>query len=178
MRNLLFYALVTVLALALAGCAPAISTHLQQEAAPSPSFAELSAHPDRYKGQLVILGGLVMSVQPWENGSVLTVDQRQLDSRLYPMGTTSGGTFAVKSEKWLNSNWYIPKAKVVVAGLVEGKKDDLLLLKAKQVNLLGPPTWEKWNHPVPPSWYGYNPQLEYWFTPPQFSPWMGPAGRK
>ncbi len=170
--------LILVLFLALAGCAPAISTNLQQQAAPELSFAKLSAHPDRYKGRLVILGGEVMSVEPWENGSLLTVDQRRLNNQFYPVGTTSGGSFAVESDKWLNSNWYLPRSKVVVAGVVEGRKEDMLLLKAKEVTLLAPPTWEKWNHPVPPSWYGYNPQLKYWFTPPYFSPWMGPAGRR
>src|SRR4030042_4301179 len=69
--------------LVLAGCGPAISTSLQQEAGPQVGFAELAAHPDRYQGRLELLGGLVMSVQPWEKGSLLTVDQRQLDHKLY-----------------------------------------------------------------------------------------------
>ena len=83
------------------GCGPAISTGLQQEAGPRVSFADLAAHPDRYKGQLEILGGEVMSVTPWGTGSLLAVDQRQLDARLYPIGAASGGTFLVQSETWL-----------------------------------------------------------------------------
>jgi starvation-inducible outer membrane lipoprotein len=75
------------------GCVPAIETSLQQEAGPRVSFAELNAHPDQYKGRLTILGGEVMSVTPWEQGSLLMVDQRQLDDRFYPVGTASGGTF-------------------------------------------------------------------------------------
>jgi outer membrane lipoprotein len=177
MRRCVSYWLILGLALALAGCGPAISTNLQRETILGVSFAQLSAHPDQYKGKLVILGGLVMSVKPWENGSLLTVDQRRLDSRFYPVGTTSGGSFAVESKEWLNSNRYLPRAKVVVAGVVEGQQDYMPLLKAKEVTLLAPPTWEKWSHPVPPSWYDYNPQLEYWFTPPYFSPWMRPSGR-
>ena len=68
------------------GCGPAISTNLQQEAGPRVSFAELSAHPDSYKGQMKILGGEVMSVTPRGKGSLLAVDQRQLDARLFPGG--------------------------------------------------------------------------------------------
>jgi starvation-inducible outer membrane lipoprotein len=175
MRNSSLIAPLVVLALALAGCAPAISTRLQREAAPELSFAQLSAHPDRYQGKLVVLGGLVMSVAPWENGSLLTVDQRRLDSRLYPVGTTSGGSFAVESNEWLNSNWYLPKSKVVVAGVVEGRKDGMLLLKAKEVNLLGPPTWEKFKYQVPRSWYP--PSMEYWFTPPYWDIYRGDGRR-
>jgi starvation-inducible outer membrane lipoprotein len=163
------------LVLALGGCAPAISTSLQHQAAPEVGFAELAAHPDRYKGRLEILGGLVMSVSPWKNGSLLTVDQRPLNSRLYPVGTASGGSFMVESNKWLNSNWYLPQSKVVVAGVVEGKKDGMLLLKARQITLLAPPTWEKFYYPVPRSWYP--PSLEYWYTPPYFNPYIDDGGR-
>jgi starvation-inducible outer membrane lipoprotein len=158
-----------------AGCGPAISTSLQQEAGPRVSFADLAAHPDQYKGRLEILGGEVMSVAPWGTGSLLTVDQRTLDDRLYPVGTTSGGTFVVESEVWLNSNQYVPKSKVVAAGVVAGRKDGWLLLKAKQVTFLSPPTWEKYYYPVPREWYP--PELEYWYTPPYFDPYRG-GGRR
>jgi starvation-inducible outer membrane lipoprotein len=153
------------------GCAPAISTGLQQEAGPQVSFAELAMHPDKYKGRLEILGGEVMSVTPWGTGSLLAVDQRQLDARLYPVGAASGGTFLVESEEWLNSNVYVPKSKVVVAGVVQGQKDGQLLLKARQVTFLAPPTWEKFFYPVPREWYP--PELEYWYTPPYFDPYRG-----
>ena len=162
-------------ALALAACAPAISTSLQQEAAPQVDFADLSAQPNKYKGQLVILGGLVMSVQPWKDGSLLEVDQRPLNNRLFPVGSASGGTFLVQSEEWLNSNWYVPKSSVVVAGLVEGEQGSVPLLKAKEVTLLAPPTWEKYYYPVPRSWYP--PELEYWYTPPYFNPYIS-GGRR
>jgi starvation-inducible outer membrane lipoprotein len=157
------------------GCGPAISTGLQQEAGPRVSFAELSARPDKYKGRLTILGGEVMSVAPWGTGSLLAVDQRQLDERFYPVGAASGGTFWVSSDVWLNSNEYLPKSKVVVAGVVEGEKDGRLLLKARQVTLLAPPTWEKYYYPVPREWYP--PELEYWYTPPYFDPYRG-GGRR
>ncbi len=160
-----------IMGLYLAGCTPAISPALQQEAGPRVGFAELAAHPDKYKGRVEILGGLVMTVQPWQKGSLLTVDQRTLDARLFPIGTASGGTFLVESEKWLDSNYYLPKSKVVVAGAVEGAKDGLLLLRARQITLLENPVWEKYYYPVPRSWYP--PQLEYWYTPPYFNPYRG-----
>jgi starvation-inducible outer membrane lipoprotein len=153
------------------GCGPAISTGLQQEAGPRVSFAELAAHPDRYKGRLEILGGEVMSVAPRTTGSLLTVDQRQLDARLYPIGAASGGTFLVQSETWLNPSVYQPKSKVVVAGVVEGEQDGRLVLKARQVTFLAPPTWEKYYYPVPREWYP--PELEYWYTPPYFDIYRG-----
>ena len=154
-----------------AGCGPAISTSLQQEAGPPVSFAELTAHPDRYQGRLEILGGEVMEVTPWNNGSLLTVDQRQLDDKLFPIGTTSGGTFLVESDQWLNSNAYLPKSKVVVAGVVAGEKSGRLLLKARQVRVVALPAWDKFFYPVPREWYP--PGMEKWYTPPYFDPYRG-----
>ena len=164
------FGLALGLFLALEGCAPAISPTLQQEAGPRVAFAELTAHPDRYKGRLEILGGLVMSVQPWKGGSLLEVDQRELNERFFPTGAASGGSFLVESDEWLNSNWYVPRSRVVLAGVVEGQKDGLLLLKAKEVKLLAPPVWEKYYYPVPRDWYP--PELEYWYTPPYFNPYI------
>jgi starvation-inducible outer membrane lipoprotein len=153
------------------GCGPAISTSLQQESNPRVSFAELSARPESYKGQVTILGGEVMSVSPWGTGSLLTVDQRQLDERLYPVGAASGGTFLVESDAWLTSTEYLPKSKVVVAGVVKGQQDGRLILKARQVTLLAPPTWDKYYYPVPREWYP--PELEHWYTPPYFDIYRG-----
>jgi outer membrane lipoprotein len=171
--------LIVGLVLALAGCGPAISPSLQQQAGPGLGFDELSAHPDQYKGRLVILGGEVMQVQPWgQRGSLLSMDQRQLDGHLFPIGADSGGTFLVESNEWLNSNIYVPKSRVTVAGVVAGKKNGYLVLKARQVHFWEGPRWEKWYHPVPQEWYGYNPQMEYWYTPPHFDPWIGGGGRR
>jgi starvation-inducible outer membrane lipoprotein len=157
------------------GCGPAISTSLQQEAGPRVDFAELAAHPGQYRGRLEILGGQVMSVQPWDKGSLLAVDQRTLDSRSYPVGTASGGAFLVESEQWLDSGYYQPKAPVTVAGVVAGAKDGKLLLKAREIHLWGPPTWEKYYYPVPREWYA--PELEYWYTPPYYDIYRG-GGRR
>jgi starvation-inducible outer membrane lipoprotein len=156
-----------------AGCGPAISTSLQQEAGPQAGFAELAAHPDQYQGRVVILGGEVVAVQPLGQGSLLTMDQRRLDSHLFPSGAASGGTFLVESAESLNPSTYQPRSKVTVAGVVAGQRDGHLLLQARQIHWWEGPTWEKWNHPVPPSWYGYDPGMESFFTPPYFDPWRG-----
>jgi starvation-inducible outer membrane lipoprotein len=165
--------------LALAGCigGPAISPALQQQAGPPVSFAELAAHPDKYVGQTEVLGGQVMRLEPWHEGTLLTMDQHDLDSHLFPAAAASGGTFLVESAEWLSPGTYQPKSTITIAGVVAGQKNGLLLLKASQVHFWEGPRWEKWYHPVPPEWYGYDPAMEYWYTPPYFSPWMGMGGR-
>jgi len=163
--------------LALAGCASSLTPAIPPETGPRVGFAELVANPEKYLGQVKILGGKVMQVQPLGQGSLLSVDQHDLDRNLFPGGAASGGTFMVESDEWLSPSAFQPQSKVVVAGAVVGKKDGFLLLKAKQVRLLEGPSWEKWYYPVPREWYDYDPSLEYWYTPPHFDPWRG-GGRR
>ena len=158
---------------ALAGCASTVSTTMQPETGPRVGFAELAAHPEKYQGQTKILGGEVMQVEPLGQGSLLSMDQHDLDSHLFPAAGASGGTFLVESDEWLSPDTYLPKSRVTVAGVVVGQKNDYLLLKAKQIHFWEGPRWEKWYYPVPPEWYNYDPNLEYWFTPPYFDPWRG-----
>lgn len=159
--------------LALAGCGPAISPALQQESGPKVGFAELAAHPEKFQGQTKILGGDVMQVQSLGQGSLLSMDQHELDNHLFPGGKASGGTFLVESDEWLNPSTYQPKSKVTIAGVILGKRNGLLLLKAKKIHYWEGPRWEKWYYPVPREWYDYDPSLEYWFTPPYFDPYRG-----
>jgi starvation-inducible outer membrane lipoprotein len=162
----------------LSGCAPAaISPSLQQQAGPPVDFAALSAHPEEYQGRLVILGGEVMSVKPWGQGSVMTVNQQELSRLGDPQGAPSGGTFVVESDKYLDPNIYQPKSTVKVAGVVKGRRDGFPLLQAREVAFNAPPVWEKWYYPVPREWYNYDPNLEYWFTPPYWDPYRG-GGRR
>jgi starvation-inducible outer membrane lipoprotein len=162
----------------LAACAPAISPALQQESGPKVGFAELSAHPEKYQGQTKILGGEVMQVQPLGQGSIMSMDQHDLDNHLFPAGGASGGTFLVESDEWLSPGTYQPKSKVTVAGVVSGQRNGLLVLKAKKIHLWEGPYWEKWYYPVPRDWYDYDPSMEYWYTPPYFDPWYGGRGRR
>ncbi len=158
---------------ALAGCASSVSTNMQPETGPKVGFAELAAHPANYQGQTRILGGEVMQVEPLGQGSLLSMDQHDLDSHLFPAAAASGGTFLVESDEWLSPDTYQPKSRVTVAGVVVGQKNGFLLLQAKKIHFWEGPRWEKWYYPVPREWYGYDPNLEYWYTPPYFDPWRG-----
>ncbi len=166
MTNRLIFPLL--LFLITAGCAPAISTSLQKEAAPI-NFAALEAQPGSYQGRLVVLGGEVMTVQPWGKGSLLTVNQMALDAQERPIeGAPSGGTFMVQSDRWLNPDDYVAKRLVTVAGEVKGRQERWPLVAARQIHL--------WENPyrlvvMPPSYYDYDKTMEYWYTPPYFDPY-------
>jgi starvation-inducible outer membrane lipoprotein len=174
----IIWGLMVALCLSPAACAPAISTGLQHQGGAKVNFADLAAHPEKYQGQVVILGGEVMQVEPSGPGSLMEVNQFDLDDRLYPAaaGLTgrdakSGGTFLIQSGDYLSPAKYQPGSRITVAGEVAGRRSGLLLLKGREIHFWEGPRWEKWYYPVPREWYNYDPNLEYWFTPPYFSPW-------
>ncbi len=171
------YLLGIWLSVAFIGCGPAISTKFVQEArretgAPT-NFAALKASPEKYLGKLVILGGEVISVSRRDGKSLLALNQRELDPHLQPYGPGYGGTFYVESDEFLSPSLYVANRKVTVAGVVRGRVDGAPLLEARQIHRGDYPPWEKWYYPVPREWYGGDPALEYWFTPPYFDPWRG-----
>jgi starvation-inducible outer membrane lipoprotein len=147
----------------------------RQETGAPPDFAALMANPEKYQGKLVILGGEVISVS-WRDGKgLLAVNQQTLDSRLQPYGP-GYGIFYVESREFLSPSFYVPKRKVTVAGVIKGRLEGAPFLEARQIHLGDYPLWEKWFYPVPREWYGGDPVLEYWFTPPYFDPWRPSGG--
>ena len=155
----------------LTGCAPAaISPSLQQQAGPPVSFAALRANPEQYQGRLVILGGEVMTLEPLGKGTLMTVNQQDLDKLFDYKNVVSGGTFLVESDKWLSPSTFQPKSKVEVAGEVRGRRNGLPVLKAREVVFKAAPGWENLYYPIPRWWYDYDPNMEYWYTPPYWDP--------
>jgi starvation-inducible outer membrane lipoprotein len=153
-----------------AGCASAVSASRPEEPA-HPGFADLQAHPEQYQGQLVLLGGLVQSVQPKGQGSLLTVRQEPMDRHEEPIrGAPSGGTFLVQTNYRLNPDEYAPQREIDVTGVVVGRMGQRPLLEARNLYI--------WHNPYSlevarPDFYNYEKNLKHWYTPPYFNPYMG-----
>ncbi|MFP3868554.1 MAG: Slp family lipoprotein [Desulfobacteraceae bacterium] len=157
-----------LLGLSLGGCGPVISKSVLSQADRSLGFEELQSNPQKWRGQVVVLGGEVMSVSPANGGSWLWVSQQELGPKLRPLDKTpSGGQFLVQSPQYLNKSHYVKGRKVTVAGKVGGPKDNTLLLIPEQIYL--------WEYPfelltVPPDWF--HPPFRHWYEPPYFDPYI------
>ncbi len=165
------------LALLLAGCAVGGGAYMAT-AAPSPApppvtmteFKAMAAAPELYQGRRVVLGGEIVALRQEGGKSILTLDQQELTPRtLYPVDfQTPGGRFLVESDQVLSPQVYSVHRKVTAIGAVVGRHEGLLLVRAQDLRLFpasyGPVA-------VPPSFYNYDPNLEYWFTPPYFDPY-------
>ncbi len=164
--------------LAVSGCTQATYNRLAREGGTPASFPSVKADPQKYQGKLVVLGGKVLSVWLEDGASLLEVEQIDLDKNYRPAYQgASAGNFFVKSQDWLSPGSYVPKRKVTVVGVVEGKKQGKPIILARKIHLWEYPPWEKWYYPIPREWYNYDPVMEKWYTPPHFDPWRGPGGK-
>jgi outer membrane lipoprotein len=166
-----------------AGCAGAnhISPALRAEAVPV-DFRELVADPDRFKGETVILGGVILESEPGPEGTLLTILQTRTEEGERPgEAETSQGRFMALAKGFLDPELYAAGRQVTVAGKVEGKRTAQVkgfsytypLIAAEQVYLW--PLPEGYGYPYYPSYYPY---YYPWYPGPFFVPFFIPRHRE
>jgi outer membrane lipoprotein len=163
--------LLCLLAAMLAACAP-MSQEIRREAASSPPFAEIRKDPDRYRGTVVIWGGLIIETTNRENSTVLTVIQTALDFEERPTDLDrSEGRFIVTVDRFLDPGIFKKGREVTVGGEIAGKETRPVgdieyvypVVRGRELKL-----WQR-RIAYPP--YYYDP----WSWGPPFYPW-GPYG--
>lgn len=97
------YSLVSALGLALlfAGCAryAVIPEHLENQVNHKLRFAEIKDNPEAYQGEIMVVGGEVLSIERKENQTRMEVLQLPLDDDMVPENrrTTTQGRFVALS---------------------------------------------------------------------------------
>ncbi len=121
------FALAAALLLFLQGCTYAISPDLAGKADKSISFESLERNPERFKGKLVILGGIITQTTTLKQGTLIEVLEKPLDYWGKPRRTdSSGGTFLVYYSAYLDPLVYAPEREITVAAEVEGTHSRVL----------------------------------------------------
>jgi outer membrane lipoprotein len=119
-RNLIF--LLIFASLLGGGCAPTFSRELLSQVNTSITFGELQAGPERYQGEWVMLGGVIIDTRNTAQGTSVEVLQRPLDRRGRPRETDdTGGRFMIESEQFLDAAVYQRGKQLSVVGQVSGQ---------------------------------------------------------
>ncbi len=109
------------------GCTYAISPDLARQADKTIPFESFERDPDRYKGKLVILGGIITQATPLKKGTLIEVLQKPLDYWGKPRRTdTTGGKFLVYYSAYLDPLVYAPEREITVAAEIEGMRSKVL----------------------------------------------------
>ncbi|MGD2079765.1 MAG: Slp family lipoprotein [Nitrospirota bacterium] len=104
----------------LAGCAHVVPQELRAEAV-QVDVEHLFGQPELYRGKTVILGGVVVEATNTEEGTILEMLEKPLDSRGRPRDTDlSRGRFIVKHDERLDTFIFQPGRELTAVGEVLG----------------------------------------------------------
>ncbi|KKO20176.1 MAG: Slp family lipoprotein [Candidatus Brocadia sp.] len=117
------YGIPVLVFLFMAGCAPVISKQVREQVRPEVTFAEVFNDPGRYKGQMIVLSGIVLKTENTKEGTLLQILQRPAGFRGKPKDVDeTGGRFLALDSRYLDVNVFTEGRAVTIAGEVQGKR--------------------------------------------------------
>lgn len=121
--RIIFSQSMFIVLLFMVGCAPVISKQVREQVRPDVSFREVLNDPERHKGQMIILSGIVVETENTKEGTLLQVLQRPAGFRGKPKDVDeTGGRFLALDSRYLDVNVFTKGRAVTIAGVVKGKR--------------------------------------------------------
>lgn len=117
-RFMLAAALLSIL-----GCAPVISKQIREQVKPGVTPEAVLSDPEHYKGETIVISGVVIEVENTKEETLLKVLQRPAGSRGKPKDVdTSGGRFLAIVDHYLDPVLYSKDRAITVGGEVQGTR--------------------------------------------------------
>ncbi|KKO20175.1 MAG: Slp family lipoprotein [Candidatus Brocadia sp.] len=117
------YGMPIILFLFMASCAPVISKQVRDQVRPEMTFSAVFRDPEGYKGQMIVLSGVIVSAENTKEGTLLQIVQRPAGFRGQPKDVdTTEGRFLALDSRYLDTYVYAKDREVTVAGEVQGKR--------------------------------------------------------
>lgn len=138
---------IFILLLLVSGCSHIVSEGLRNQVDKGIPVELIFKEPDAYKGQIVILGGLIAGVRNTNEGTYIEAVEKQLDNRGRPEYTDrTQGRFIILYDGFLDTAVYSTGRYITVAGEVIGKKIQplgeinysYLFVKSRELHLVQP----------------------------------------
>lgn len=154
----------------MASCAPVISKQIRDQVRPETTFAQVLKDPERYRGQMIVLSGVIVGSENTKEGTLLQVLQRPAGFRGQPKDVdTTEGRFLALVTQYLDTFVYTQKRELTVAGEVQGKRTLPLdkaeytypLIQVKELYLW--PVIEYHDYPPYPYYRPYFYYDNYWW---------------
>ena len=166
-----------------AGCAgvPVVPPELKEKVDRNVSFLQVKASPLSYKGRLIVVGGMVLTVKPLkQDGTRIEILELPLDDSYEPKGrlTDSHGRFLAFRKEFIDPATIPFGTRITVVGEVTGS----ITLQVDDADYTYPTfditSLTVWSSRVP-AWGGPYPYFgaywgSYWgpyWGPPQWVPW-------
>ena len=111
-----------VLLAGLAACAP-VSQEIRREAEASAPFAEIQKDPDKFKGSVVVWGGMIIETVNRQDATSIRVMQTALDFQKRPADLDrSEGRFIIVVDRFLDPDLFKKGREVTVGGEIVGRE--------------------------------------------------------
>lgn len=112
-----------VFLLFMVSCAPVISKQIRDQVRPDVSFTEVLKDPERYKGQMILLSGIIVEAENTKEGTLLRVLQRPAGFRGKPKAVDeTEGRFLALDRRYLDVAVFTKGRAITIAGEVQGKR--------------------------------------------------------
>jgi outer membrane lipoprotein len=147
LHPLLRTAFLLIATIPIAGCARPFSEEALVKVNRSVSFPDLKNDPEKYKGILLLLAGVIVGSKNTKEGTFIEILQKPADHDGRPLETdATEGRFIVQSERFLDTAIYHRGRELSVIAEVVGRKelplDEIMssypLLAIKEVYLWEP----------------------------------------
>ncbi len=117
--------LISILILSMiSGCTYPISKDWRYLAASSLTFSQVLENPSRYRGEIIIWGGIIDRMRRLSEGTEMTIIQAPLDAEGHPDTGITMGRFLAKTEQKLDPKIYARESMVTLAGMITGEKEE------------------------------------------------------
>ncbi len=133
--------------LLLASCGPPFPKELLAQVDRAVVFPDLQKEPDRYRGRLLLLGGVIVETKNLRDGTQIEVLQRPLDGRGRPEQTdATGGRFLILTDRFHDAAVFHRGREVTVVGEAAGLRTQPLgeveyrypLVRSRELHLWSP----------------------------------------
>lgn len=114
--------MITAILLFLSGC-NVISQQPREQVKPETSFHDVLQDPERFKGQMIIVSGVIIETTNTKEGTLIKVLQRPAGFRGQPKDTDiTEGRFLAQDERILDPAVYTKDREVTLAGEIQRKR--------------------------------------------------------
>lgn len=148
-----------------AACTPFSHKALQQVNTEAP-FQQVQQDPDRFRGNTVLWGGVIISADVRGNGTYVKVLDTKLDYEAMPVNIDQPqGRFIIYKKEMLDPAVYKQGRRITVIGTVIGKQTEPIgsieytypVIEARDMYLWRPQPSEAYGHYPPINSFGYYP---------------------
>jgi outer membrane lipoprotein len=145
LKGLLLLGLLT----AVFGCAPGISREARTQVTYDGPFEELQRQPQKFDGEIVMLGGKIIRTDVDGDATELVVLQMDLDRAGRPMDTDrSAGRFVVRTPQFLDPELYPEGLQITVVGQKVQSEERLIGNMPYRYPIIEPIEITKWPRQV------------------------------